>query len=33
MLGQGEGLELLGVFITILGSLAVLALLGKWWEA
>jgi hypothetical protein len=24
MLGQGEGLELLGVFVTILGSLAVL---------
>lgn len=33
MLGQGEGLELLGVFITVLGSLAVLAVLGKWWEA
>ncbi len=33
MLGQGEGLELLGVFITVLGTLAALFVLGKWWEA
>ena len=33
VLGAGEGLELLGVFSTIMVSLAVLVVLGKWWEA
>lgn len=33
MIGQGEGLELLGVFITIIGSLAILVAFGRWWEA
>jgi hypothetical protein len=33
MLGEGEGLELIAVFVTVMTSLAVLVLLGKWWEA
>ncbi len=33
MLGMGEGLELLAVFSTYIGGLALLVLLGKWWEA
>lgn len=33
MLGQGEGLELIGVFVTLLVSLAIMVFLGKWWEA
>ena len=28
----GEAKELLGVFITLLGSIAIMVLLGKWWE-
>jgi hypothetical protein len=27
-----EGMEFLGVLITILGSLSIMVLLGKWWE-
>ena len=33
MLGEGEGLELLGVFCTFMLALATMVLLGKWWEA
>ncbi len=33
MLGEGEGLELLGVFITFILGLGVMVVLGKWWEA
>jgi hypothetical protein len=33
MIGEGEGLELLGVFVTFMVSLAIMVLLGKWWEA
>jgi hypothetical protein len=33
MLGQGEGLELIGVFVTLMLSLAIMVGLGKWWEA
>ena len=33
MLGEGEGLELLGVFVTFMIGLGVMVLLGKWWEA
>lgn len=33
MLGEGEGLELLGVFFTFIFGLAVMVVLGKWWEA
>jgi hypothetical protein len=33
MIGEGEGLELLGVFTTVMLSLAIMVLLGKWWEA
>jgi hypothetical protein len=29
----GEAKELLGVFFTLLGSLAIMVALGKWWEA
>lgn len=29
----GETLELLGVVVTIFGSLAILVMLGKFWEA
>ena len=33
MLGEvGETLELVGVLLTILGSLAIMVVLGKWWE-
>lgn len=33
MLGEvGETLELVGVLITILGSLGIMVALGKWWE-
>ena len=28
----GEALELLGVFITMIGSLAIMVMLGRWWE-
>lgn len=28
----GEALELVAVFITLIGSLAVMVALGKWWE-
>ena len=33
MLGEGEGLELLGVFFTFMIGLGVMVMLGKWWEA
>ncbi len=33
MLGEGEGLELLGVFITFMVGLGMMVVLGKWWEA
>lgn len=33
MLGEGEGLELIAVFVTFMTGLAVMVLLGKWWEA
>ena len=33
MLGEGEGLELLGVFFTFMLGLTVMVVLGKWWEA
>lgn len=33
MLGEGEGIELIGVFITFMVGLGVLVMLGKWWEA
>lgn len=33
MLGMGEGLELIGIFVTVLAGLAVMVLLGRWWEA
>jgi len=29
----GETLELVGVFVTVFASLAILVALGKWWEA
>ncbi len=29
----GEALELVGVFVTLMGSLAIMVMLGKWWEA
>lgn len=29
----GEALELVGVVITMFGSLGLLVALGKWWEA
>jgi hypothetical protein len=29
----GETLELVGVLVTIFGSLAILVVLGKFWEA
>ena len=33
MLGEvGETLELAGVLLTILGSLGIMVVLGKWWE-
>ena len=33
MLGEGEGLELLAVFVTVMTTLAIMVVLGKWWEA
>ena len=33
MFGEGEGLELLGVFFTFILGLAIMVVLGKWWEA
>ncbi|MGE3856636.1 MAG: hypothetical protein AB7G21_06745 [Dehalococcoidia bacterium] len=33
MLGEGEGLELLGVFVTFMLGLGIMVVLGKWWEA
>ena len=33
MLGEGEGLELIGVFVTFIAGLAIMVVLGKWWEA
>jgi hypothetical protein len=33
MLGAGEGLELLAIFLMTMFGLGVLVLLGKWWEA
>lgn len=33
MLGAGEGLELLAIFLMMMGGLAIMVLLGKWWEA
>ncbi len=29
----GETLELVGVLVTMFSSLAILTLLGKWWES
>jgi hypothetical protein len=29
----GETLELVGVLITMFASLAIMVVLGKWWEA
>ncbi len=33
MLGEGEGIELIAVFVTFVTGYALLGLLGKWWEA
>jgi hypothetical protein len=33
MLGEGEGLELIAVFVTVMVTLAIMVVLGKWWEA
>ena len=33
MLGEGEGIELIGVFVTFIVGLGIMVLLGKWWEA
>jgi hypothetical protein len=33
VLGEGEGLELLAVFITFMLGLGIMVVLGKWWEA
>lgn len=33
MLGEGEGIELIGVFVTTMLGLGIMVLLGKWWEA
>jgi len=33
MLGEGEGIELIAVFTTVILSLAIMVALGKWWEA
>lgn len=33
MLGEGEGIELIGVFLTFIVGLGIMVLLGKWWEA
>ena len=29
----GEALELVGVAVTLFGSLAVMVVLGRWWQA
>ena len=29
----GEALELLGVVVTLFGSLAIMVMLGRWWQA
>ena len=29
----GETLELVGVIVTIFGSLAIMVALGRWWQA
>jgi hypothetical protein len=33
MLGAGEGLELMAIFFATMLGLAIMVLLGKWWEA
>jgi hypothetical protein len=33
VIGEGEGLELLAVFVTFMLGLAIMVVLGKWWEA
>jgi hypothetical protein len=33
MLGEGEGLELIAVFVTFMVSIGIMVVLGKWWEA
>mgnify|MGYP001821973326 CR=1 FL=1 len=33
VIGEGEGLELLAVFITFMLGLGIMVALGKWWEA
>jgi hypothetical protein len=33
MIGEGEGLELIAVFVTFMVSLGIMVVLGKWWEA
>ena len=33
VIGEGEGLELLAVFVTFMLGLGIMVLLGKWWEA
>jgi hypothetical protein len=33
MLGMGEGLELIAVFVTVLAGLGIMVVLGRWWEA
>ena len=33
VLGEGEGLELLAVFVTFMLGLGIMVVLGKWWEA
>ena len=33
MLGEGEGLELLGVFFTFIIGLGIMVAFGRWWES
>ena len=34
ILGEvGEALELVGVFVTLIGSLAIMVLFDRWWRA
>ena len=33
VIGEGEGLELLAVFVTFMLGLGIMVVLGKWWEA
>jgi hypothetical protein len=33
MLGMGEGIELIAVFVAFMLGLGIMTLLGKWWEA